>query len=630
VLAGIALLLCGQQLIRVRKIDQYQARRYACFRFSDRMNLRTLVPACTYPGRARHLAEFFAVLLLAGGAIGCSAGKSSSPPSSLPPPAPQVQCAPAGPANPAGGGGLNIAIDSNVYGTADVSGLTVFGFSQQDGLAPPDPQVMELLPNIVPRAWQRWDRGGLQPSDWNFSYPAAAQAAGIKFIGGTTATVLFSDEPNFSQVVSCNAQGQPVVHAPLNFYRGSMASPTYRQYIISIGETQIDGGVDGIFFDEVDQSFEGSTYGEGNEGFDDADVADFGGFLCGKYPGYQASDWAALYGITPADKLDCTISADQRGRGFNYRGYLARNGWQTSPLTGTNPLAVEWGTFLSGHPEPASGNFIGTYTSLVYWQDIVLSVRNYARQKYGREILITANGIFPFVDFQMNGLWDGNPDGPNGASVDYAPLTSDGHLNGTVSLLQAFLSMKQRSLRIAGRAVPVAAFIDWPTGVMTRYFSMPLQDRKDYWRMYTAEAYAASIYLSLHLADTIGDPTAQQLGMMPLFDQLSSFYKAHAALYHNATDLMGKVAVSVPNITTNLTQLPDGTRIAHLINHNYSQGFQTQANVLASFPVTSAPTSVTLVSPDYSADTPVTFGYANGVVHVTVPQLIASVSVVAK
>ena len=567
-----------------------------------------------------------------------SCGGSSSQNSTPPPPPPESVCAAPAASNPAGGGGTysQIAIDPAVYGTRDPSDLTVFGFSQQSQNLPADPQVLEMVPSIVSRAWQRWDRGGVQASDYNFSYPAQAQAAGITFIGGTTTTVLFQDEfptaSAFNNVVSCNAVGQPVVHAPLNFYRGSMASPTYRQYIISIMELQIDGGVDGLFFDEPDESYEGSTYGEGNEGFDDADVADFGGFLCAKYPSLSVTDWQTQFGITSADKLSCTLSSDQRGRTFDYRGYLARNGWQSDPLNGANPLAAEWGSTYGGHPEPQNGTFTGTYTNLVYWQDIVLTLRNYARQKYGREIYITANGVFPFVDFQMNGLWDGNPDGPGGTSQDYCPLTGDGHLDGTQSLLPAFMSIKQRSARIDGRVVPVAAFIDWPTGVMTRYLPLSPSEQQDYWRMYVPEALAATVYLNMHLLDTIGDPTAQQLGLMPLFEQAAAFYEApaHAVLYHNTQDMAGTVTVSVPNIATNLTQLSDGRTVAHLINHNYSHGFLEQDGVVVAFPLAKAPGLVTLVSPDYAADTAVAFTYSGGQVQVTVPTLTAYVAVVAQ
>lgn len=467
------------------------------------------------------------------------------------------------------------------------------------------------------------------------SYPTQAQADGITFIGGTTATVLFQDEfpvaSQFNSVVSCNAQGQPVLHAPLNYYRGSLASPTYSQYIIGIAELQIDGGVNGVFFDEVDEGYEGSTYGNGNEGFDDADIADFGGFLCAKYPTLTASVWQSQFGVTSADQLNCSLSFDQWGRTFNYRGYLSRNGWQTDPLNSANPLAAQWGTMLGGHPEPENGTFTGTYASLVYWQNIVLTLRNYARQKYGKEIYVTANGVWPFVDFQMNGLWDGNPDGPGGTSVDYCPLTPSGDLDGTQSLLQAFLTIKQRSARIDGRLVPVAAFIDWPTGVMTRYLSLASSEQQDYWRMYVPEALAATVYLNMHLLDTIGDPTATQLGLMPLFEQTAAFYEtpAHAALYHNTTDLSGTVSVSVPNIATNLTLLSDGRTVAHLINHNYSKGFQEQDGVTAAFPLAKAPASITLVSPDASADTTIPFTYSGGQVQFTIPQLISYSAIVA-
>ena len=583
-------------------------------------------------------------LLLAVATVSCSgasAQASTDLPPLSPPPAAQSTCATPAASNPVGGGGIytQIAIDPRVYGKRDPSSLTVFGFSQQDQNLPGDPQVLAMSPNIVARAWARWDRGGVQPSDYDWSYPTQARAAGIVFIGGTTATALFREEfpaaSAFNAVVSCDATGQPVFHSAMKFYRGSLASPAYRQYLIGIGEMQIDGGVDGLFFDEVDFTYVGAASGDGppngNEGFDDASIADFGGFLCGKYPNYSAADWQSKYGIMAVDNLDCAASTATRGRTFNYRGYLARNGWQASPLNRSNPLAAEWGPMKEGHPEPQNGTFTGTYTSLVYWQDIVLTLRNYARQKYDKEIYITANGVFPFVDFQMIGLWGGNPDGPGGSSVNYCPLTADGHLDGTQSLLAAFMAMKQRSLRIDGRVVPVAAFIDWPTDVMADYLSLPASEKSDYWRMYVPEALAATVYLNMHLADTMGDPTATQEGLMPLFKQMTAFYKmpAHAALYHSTIDLPGKVTASAANIGTNLTQLSDGRTVAHLINHNYSHGFQEQDGVSVSFPVGKAPRSVTLVSPDYEADTPVAFTYSGGQVRVTVPKLVAYVAVVS-
>jgi hypothetical protein len=547
----------------------------------------------------------------------------------------QTACATPSPANPAVGSGTyqQIAINPNVYGTGSTSGWTVFAFSQEAALhGPGDPQVLEMVPNVVPRAWARWDTNGTHASDYNFAYPAQAEAAGIAFIGGTTATVLFPDEfpaaAQFNAVVSCNAQGQPVLHSPLNFYRGSMASAAYRQYIIGIAELQIDGGVDGVFFDEVSGSYQGATYNN-NEGFDDADVADFGGFLCAKYPGLTAAQWQSQFGVTAADNLNCSTTAALAGRTFNYRGYLARSGWQTNPLTSFNPLAAEWGVMGD---DPQNGTFTNTYLYLVYWQDIVLTLRSYARQNYGREIYITANGIYPFVDFQAAGLFDYNYFGPGGSDQDFCPLTGSGDLDGTQSLMPAFLYMQQQSAYVAGRSVLVSVFIDWPSGPMSRYLSLPSSEQEDYWRMYVPEAYAAGVHFAMHLLDTVGDPTATQLGLMPYFDQTAAFYKmpAHAALYDDAQNLNGVVNVSVTNVATNLTQLSDGRTVVHLINHNYSKGFQTQNAVVVSFPVANAPATVTMVSPDASGDTSIPFTYTNGQVQVSVPQLVTYVALVAQ
>jgi len=358
-------------------------------------------------------------------------------------------------------------------------------------------------------------------------------------------------------------------------------------------------------------------------------VADFGGFLCAKYPSLTAAQWQSQFGVTAADNLNCSAAAAISGRTFNYRGYLARNGWDTNPLTSSNPLAAEWGVM---GVDPKNGTFTNTYLYLVYWQDIVLTLRNYARQKYGREIYITANGIYPFVDFQAPGLFDYNSNGPGGSDQDFCPLTTSGDLDGTQSLMPSFLYMEQQSASVAGRNVLFSVFIDWPSGPMTHYLSLPASEQQDYWRMYVPEAYAVGVHFAMHLLDTVGDPTATQLGLMPYFEQTSAFYKlpAHAALYENAQNLTGTVTASVPNIATNLTQLSDGRTVAHLINHNYSKGFQTQTGVVVGFPVATAPTTVTLVSPDSSGDATIPFTYRNGQVQVTIPQLIAYAALVAQ
>src|ERR1035438_8068981 len=153
-----------------------------------------------------------AALVLTLMMTGCdgSGGPASPTPTSTstltPTPVPQCAVAPAE-SNPPGGGGTPAQnqIDPDVYGRADMSKVTVFGFSQVGWIGGTlDPQIAELVPDIVPRAWNRWDRDGLQPSDFNFQAPAAAHAQGTLFIGATTASVLFADEPVFQQTATCN------------------------------------------------------------------------------------------------------------------------------------------------------------------------------------------------------------------------------------------------------------------------------------------------------------------------------------------------------------------------------------------------------------------------------------------
>lgn len=565
--------------------------------------------------------------------VACGGGGG---PTSTPPPPTQPTTCGGVPAtsNPPGGGGTptQIQIDPNTYGTGNISRWTAVAFSQNNPGDPADQEILDIAPDLVPRGFGKWDRGGLLPTDYNFAYPAAAEAEGVTFIGGTTATVLFSDEPNFQQVVSCDASGQPVFHSDGGFYRGALASPLYQQYLIGIGEVQIDGGVDGVFFDEVDASYEGANF-DGDEGFDDADVADFGGFLCAKYPNLTPAQWAQQYLITSADNLNCSLSAAQRGRGFHYRQYLARNGWTGNPLTPANPLAAEWGTIPPyTWPTTAHNTFVETYPYLVYWQNVVVALRNYARQKYNKEIYVTANGPFHFADFQTIGFWDYNPDAPDGTDVNWVPVTSSGSFDGTVSWQAALQGILQRAQSNGKTNVPVVLFIDWPTSVMSRYYGLPSQGRQDYIRVFTAEAYANGLYFSLPVKTSIfGDPTAASLGMIPLFEQLTSFYKAHSNLYHGAQTVTGAaVTVSASSLMKNLTTLADGSTVLHLVNHNYSLGFAPQNNIVVSFPAAQQPAAVTLVSPDLSQDTPVAFTYSGGQVRVIIPQLLCYVAVVAK
>jgi hypothetical protein len=516
---------------------------------------------------------------------------------------------------------------------APMDGITVFAFSQVP-TNETDPQVPALAPDMNIRAWQRWDTGGTTVADYDAQYVTDCHARHVAFVGGTTATALFKDEGRgaFEDWASRDANGNPVDHAAIisGLYRGTLANPAYRGYLVGIGKIQIDLGVDGLFFDELYGGYQGATY-DGNEGFDDYHLADFNAYLLSRYAG---QDFGALFGLTQDNTLHPDVAPGDLTHNFNYRTYLASRGWSQRPLTRANPLAAAWGTGVQSDPRgptPGAPTFTDAAEPYRYFRQMAAELRDYAQAKYGRPLWLTANGIWPLVDFQGVGLYDYNHDGPGGASVDYVPLTDDTlHLRGT-SLQQAFVALRARSQALAPGA-PVVVFVDWPSGPMTRYQGLAASEKQDYWRMYAAEAYANGIFFAFFLADTTGDPTATQSGTMPLFQSLAAFYRAHASLYHGVAPSTAAVTTSLATATTSISVMDQATparRLVHVVNHDYAAGFHMEPQFTVSIPSPLAPTRVTLATPDgasdggANADSTLPFTYSGTSITVTVPSLLS-------
>lgn len=501
--------------------------------------------------------------------------------------------------------------------------LTVYGFSQSL-CNMEDPQLLDLAPDISIRTWTQWDRWGTQPQDYDFRYVADCHARHILFIGGITATVLFADQfppEEFDRIVTRDASGGVVKHDSIvpGARRGSLADPDYRTYLEGICKVQIDGGVDGLFFDEVDQGYEGERY-DNNEGFDDWHLADFNAYLLAKYP--RETDFAKRFRMPPGNVLRRDLPPGDLRRNFNYLRYLDFYGWSQNPFSPDNPLAAEWGRSYDDHPEPGCKDFVSTAEPYRYFGRIVRDLKAYAWKKYRRRLLVTANGILPNVDFQSIGFWDYNRDGDNGSMADYVPVL-DGHLNGTVSLQSVFKRFRARSELLAPGA-PVVLFLDWPTPNMNRYVALPPSEREDYWRLYAAEAYANGLFFAFHLRTTTGEPTAEQQGMMPFFKKYAAFYRSHAALYHHGTPSGAAVSVSAPNVMAAVWDQTNPRRIlVHLVNHNYKRGFRPQADVKVTLPLPGKPIQVTEASPDLSGDQPLKFNYEDGKLSVVLPELTA-------
>ncbi len=233
------------------------------------------------------------------------------------------------------------------------------------------------------RGWAKWDRDGILPSDYDFSIIDRFHQANLPFIGGMTTTVFFFDEASdsaeFLDWVTHDASGNVVAHNIVvqNNYRANIANPAFRDYLVKIAKIQIDGGVDGLCFDEVLSGYNGETY-NGNEGFDDYTIRDFNAFLSGKYPDFTKADWIKRFDMTESNCIDPSLTSDGAGCKFNYRQYLAGHGWQDDPLSSDNPLAAEWGRMTDNRADLTSNTFLAKYT-ILYWKDIVSRVRHYSR-----------------------------------------------------------------------------------------------------------------------------------------------------------------------------------------------------------------------------------------------------------
>jgi hypothetical protein len=507
--------------------------------------------------------------------------------------------------------------------------FTVYGFSQSD-VEQEDPQVYELAPDVTIRAIGKWSTNGDEATDYNFAQIARYHARGIAFMGSGTASVIFPGDfatPEiFDDMATRDADNVPVPHAEIGIegaHRGNMFNPRYRDYLLGWAKIQVDGGVDGVNFDEVNAGFSGGQkYGfNGNEGFDDYAIADFNRYLLAKYPAFTAEDWKSRFGMTDDNLVRPDVPADDLDRNFNYRDYLRANGWNLNPLTADNPLAPEWGRVTANRMYAEDTSFTVSYLRR-YWRQVVDELRAYARRTARRQILISSNGLLPYVDFNSVGMYPWNPDEqtPDFRGADYVPVV-DGHLNGAKSLQANYRYLKEKSAQIAGD-VPVAVFIDWPNDMMTSYLNLPLAEKRDYWRIFGAEAYANGIFPSFHLKDTVGSPTAEQQGMLEFFRTYSRFYSDHRSLYRANDHGAAAVRVGAAGVAASLlVQRGTGARTLHLVNHNYQRGILPRVGFTVEADLPSCPRRVAMVSPDFAGSKTPVFSCRRGRLAVTVDRL---------
>lgn len=509
--------------------------------------------------------------------------------------------------------------------------VSTYSFSQSGLGDAVDPQIAKAGANLNIRTYSAWDNGA-KVSEYNPDHLSKPKAAGVVPTGGVVATIVFRneapDDSSYLDWISRDALGDTVPHDEIvvGVRRGNLACPGYREHLMSLVRTQIDFGAVGIFFDEIDGGYNGGAKWQynGNEGFDDYHLKEFNRWLVRRHPAWAKADFVKAFGMDSANALDPAKPLDDLVGNFNYRTYLATRKWSKYPQTSANPLGNLYGKPVGNRMVLHADNFLDS-SNTAHWRETVAATRTYARSK-GREILVTSNGIEPFVDFNSFGLYNYNKDGAGGSYVDYVPVSGK-DLDGTVSLLGAFQSIRRNSKIQSGDA-PVAVFLDWPTDMINTYYGLSAHRKMDYWRIHGAEAYAAGIFFAFHLRTSMpGEPTARESGILDSLENTISFYKSNADLFHGLQWDLGDVAVSLDRIdATRAWQASPKRWVVHLVNHHDSLGLRVRKALEVSLALDSAAKSVTMVSPDEGSGKPrsVPFSYAAGRLTISVDSLASS------
>lgn len=494
---------------------------------------------------------------------------------------------------PASGSSRNPALDT----------LTAFTFSQGAPGDAADSQVLRLSPELNLRTWNCWKADGSLAAHYDASQVSAYRARGILLTGGLTASIVFrEDAPSdsaFLDWITRDALNDTVSYDQIQpgARRANIASAGFRRHLVDLAKLQIDLGVDGLFFDEVNSGFEGSLKWSwtGNEGFDDAHLRAFNRYLLALHPDWTREQFRSAFDMDSTNALDPALSPDSLGKNFNYRTYLSSHGWSSTPFNGSNPLAKIWGRSIQNRMRRFGTNFVETSTT-AWWGEIVDSVRAYAASK-GRTVRITSNGIVPFVDFNSIGLYNYNKDA-SGRQVDYVPVTSEGTLNGSRSLQAAFRSLRERSTAESDSA-PAVLFLDWPTEFMDAYYAFSKRQKIDYWKIYGAEGFANGLFWAFHLRTSMpGDPTAASMDILDSLGRLMDFYRTNASLYHAVA--WPKTEIQAPTgISASISwQASTHRLLLHLVNHNYKDSLVAQKNLAVSIPWSTEPILVRAVTPD--------------------------------
>lgn len=451
--------------------------------------------------------------------------------------------------------------------------------------------------DVLVRGWFKW---GQRPpvEKWQGVVPQIHEQ-GALFGGGITCSALYDTENGITReqlldMATRDPDGNLVdAWDQPGTRHGSLSSPAYLDYLFRWCKEQIDAGVDYLFMDEHKAAL------SSREGFDDHSLRDFRQYLreaCPQTQGWTPTDprWTSVLGVPLNDR---TVCPDGSMATFDYRAFLRAKGFLQNWMSPENKLASLWGMFRNWRDDRA-------------WKSLTDRLRAYARQQ-GKTVLISANGIAPYVDLQVLGVW-GNW------------RLRDGHLDLSDNQLPDWRGLVEQGSDVAGKRVPVVLFHDWGFGdTPFPWMAVSPADREAWMRTRGAEIYAAGGFFAFPVLGPFGNDAARD-GTLPLVATLSAYYRSHRDLYLKGEWLgCERVQSSTEPLSVASWWLPDTKQVAvHVINRDYRDGaLQPRPNVVLRVPLAVAPQKITLLSPDQPGEQTATCRRVGDGLEVTLPRL---------
>jgi hypothetical protein len=452
---------------------------------------------------------------------------------------------------------------------------------------------------VMIRGWFKWNQA--PPVARLTALPQQAHGFGALFGGGITCSALYDHEngitPEQLREMATRGPDGALVDAwdQPGVRHGSLSSPAYLDYLLRWCREQIDAGVDTLFMDEHNAAL------SDKEGYDDASLRDFRTFLLEVSPAtreWTDADprWQASFGIDVADRAVCPAGSMAS---FDYRAYLKAGGHLEQPTVAENPLAGAWGDFRAWRDDRA-------------WKTLTERIRAYAAEQ-GRRVLISANGIAPYVDLQVLGVWG-------------QWTTRDGHVDLSEDLVPYWRALVVRGRQVAGdRPVPVVLFHDWGFGEPPfPWLAVPAAEREVWMRTRGAEIYAAGAFFAFPVLGPFGCDAGRD-GTAAAIARQTAFYATHRDLYLRSRWLgRDGLTTTTPNLSLAATwSAAPPTLSVHVINRDVRAGVLRAAPgpVRLRVPLAQAPLAAVGVSPDAEGEFPVACRRLGEGVEVTLPEL---------